>query len=94
MAGEGEIAEGEDLDRELAELLDTERFEPSTQFREQALLGDPSVAGVTLFDNFSSGQAWHYEHHAGDARLQVVKTKASRLHCQSGPRAALAAGSG
>src|SRR5207247_2997771 len=28
------------------------------------------------------------------ARLQVVKTKASRLHCQSGPRAALAAGSG
>ena len=27
-------------------------------------------------------------------RLQVVKTKASRLHCQSGPRAALAAGSG
>ena len=27
-------------------------------------------------------------------RLQVVKMKASRLQCQSGPRAALAAGSG
>jgi UDP-glucose 4-epimerase len=31
------------------------------------------VAGVTLYDNFSSGQEWHYAHHAQDARLKVVR---------------------
>ncbi len=31
------------------------------------------VAGVTLYDNFSSGQEWHYAHHAADARLKVVR---------------------
>jgi UDP-glucose 4-epimerase len=37
--------------------------------------GDASVgtAGVTLFDNFSSGREWHYAHHAGDVRLKVVR---------------------
>jgi acetyl-CoA synthetase len=34
---------GEDLDRELAGLLDVERFPPPEQFREQALLNDPAV---------------------------------------------------
>jgi acetyl-CoA synthetase len=37
------MAEGEQLDRELAELLDVERFEPPPEFRERALLKDPAV---------------------------------------------------
>jgi len=37
------------------------------------LLADRSVTAVTLFDNFSSGRDWHYRHHAGDARLRVVR---------------------
>ncbi len=38
-----------------------------------ALLGNKDVAGVTLYDNFTSGQEWHYAHHAKDARLNVVR---------------------
>lgn len=37
------------------------------------LLSDPSTERVTLYDNFSSGRAWHYEHHARNRRLQVVR---------------------
>jgi UDP-glucose 4-epimerase len=37
------------------------------------LLANPSVAAVTLFDNFSSGREWHYEAHQGDSRLRVVR---------------------
>jgi UDP-glucose 4-epimerase len=37
------------------------------------LLGDPSVAAVTLFDNFSSGREWHSEQHLGDRRLRMVR---------------------
>jgi UDP-glucose 4-epimerase len=37
------------------------------------LLGEGSAAGVTLFDNFSSGREWHYAHQAADARLRVVR---------------------
>ena len=37
------------------------------------LLGDPSTERVTLYDNFSSGREWHYAHHIGDTRLQVVR---------------------
>jgi UDP-glucose 4-epimerase len=36
------------------------------------LLGDPHNERVTIFDNFSSGQEWHYAQHAGDTRLRVV----------------------
>jgi UDP-glucose 4-epimerase len=36
------------------------------------LLADPATRQVTLFDNFSSGRAWHYEHHADDDRFHVV----------------------
>jgi UDP-glucose 4-epimerase len=36
------------------------------------LLGDRSVTGVTLYDNFSSGREWHYEQHLGDSRLRVI----------------------
>jgi UDP-glucose 4-epimerase len=37
------------------------------------LLGAGGAAGVTLYDNFSSGREWHYAHHAKDARLRVVR---------------------
>lgn len=42
-----------------------------------ALLTNPSTTGVTLYDNFSSGQEQHYAHHAGDVRLQVVRGEAN-----------------
>ena len=37
------------------------------------LLSDVSTVAVTLYDNFSSGQTWHYAHHAHDERLRVVR---------------------
>ena len=37
------------------------------------LLSDPAVSAVTLYDNFSSGREWHYEHHKGNGRLKVVR---------------------
>jgi acetyl-CoA synthetase len=43
MATESEMRDGEQLDRELADLLEVERFEPPPEFREQALLKDPAV---------------------------------------------------
>jgi acetyl-CoA synthetase len=46
--------EGEALDRELAELLEVETFEPSPEFREQALLSDPAVYEEAARDP----QAW------------------------------------
>ena len=42
-----------------------------------ALLASPQTRRITLFDNFSSGREWHYEHHAADPRLQVVHADAS-----------------
>ena len=36
------------------------------------LLTDPTISGVTLYDNFSSGRHWHYETHLNDPRLRVV----------------------
>ena len=37
------------------------------------LLRDPATERVTLYDNFSSGREWHYDHHADDSRLKVVR---------------------
>ncbi len=37
------------------------------------LLGEGGAACVTLYDNFSSGRAWHHAHHARDPRLRVVR---------------------
>src|SRR5271163_3223182 len=37
------------------------------------LLGDPNVAAVTLFDNFSSGREWHSEQHLDDRRLRAAR---------------------
>lgn len=38
-----------------------------------AFLSGTSVAAVTLYDNFSSGREWHFEHHRNDPRLIVVR---------------------
>ncbi len=37
------------------------------------LLSDDQAARVTIFDNFSSGREWHYEHHLKDPRFQVLR---------------------
>ena len=44
-----------------------------------SLLADPAVEAVTLYDNFSSGREWHYERHAGDSRLRVVRADAGDM---------------
>jgi UDP-glucose 4-epimerase len=44
------------------------------------LLGDPGVAEVRVFDNFSSGREWHLEHHRDDPRLSVRRGDAGDLH--------------
>src|SRR5262245_663224 len=36
------------------------------------LLDSDRVRQVTVFDNFTSGQAWHYEEHARDRRLKIA----------------------
>jgi UDP-glucose 4-epimerase len=38
-----------------------------------ALLSLPKTKKVTIYDNFSSGQVWHYQHHSKDTRLQVIR---------------------
>jgi acetyl-CoA synthetase len=43
MASEPQSATSEELERELAELLEVERFEPPSEFRHAALLKDPAV---------------------------------------------------
>jgi UDP-glucose 4-epimerase len=37
------------------------------------LLSDSEVEAVTVYDNFSSGREWHFEHHNGDPRLRVIR---------------------
>jgi UDP-glucose 4-epimerase len=37
------------------------------------LIKSPDVAGVTIYDNFSSGREWHVAQHADDPRFQVVR---------------------
>ncbi|HEX4186382.1 MAG TPA: acetate--CoA ligase [Solirubrobacteraceae bacterium] len=54
MSARSEEAEGEQLDRELAGLLDVETFEPSPQFRASARLSDPAVYEQAARDP----QAW------------------------------------
>jgi acetyl-CoA synthetase len=57
MSLRGETTAGEELDRELASLLEVERFEPTAEFRETALLDDPSVYERAARDP----QAWWAE---------------------------------
>ncbi len=55
MSGDSDGASvGEELDAELAALLDVERFEPPAEFREHALLSDPAVYEQAAADP----QAW------------------------------------
>jgi UDP-glucose 4-epimerase len=45
-----------------------------SHFTDHLLAQDgAAAAGVTLYDNFSSGRAWHYAHHEADARLRIVR---------------------
>jgi acetyl-CoA synthetase len=57
MATKSDLSVGEALDRELASLLEVERFEPPAEFREKALLNDPSVYDRAARDP----QAWWAE---------------------------------
>jgi UDP-glucose 4-epimerase len=43
------------------------------------LLADPRTTRLTIYDNFSSGQEWHYADHAGDPRLNVIRAEANDL---------------
>jgi acetyl-CoA synthetase len=54
MSSEPDSVAGEELDEELASLLDVEKFEPPAAFREQALLKDPVVYAQAAADP----QAW------------------------------------
>ncbi len=38
-----------------------------------ALLANPAVTAVTIFDNFSSGREWHYQRHSGNPALKIVR---------------------
>lgn len=38
-----------------------------------ALLADEKTVRVVIYDNFSSGRDWHFEHHLNDKRLTVVR---------------------
>lgn len=54
-----------------------------------ALLKIHSVEKVTVYDNFSNGKEWHYQHHLRDSRLSIIRgeiadadhlTQAMRTH--------------
>jgi len=45
-------------------------------FCDRLLAPDSGVAGVTVYDNFTSGREWHLAHHARDARLRIVRGNA------------------
>jgi UDP-glucose 4-epimerase len=51
------------------------------------LLSEPDTETVTLYDNFSSGREWHFEHHAGDERLAVVRGDVKDLDALTGAMA-------
>lgn len=43
------------------------------------LLSTYEAGSVTIYDNFSSGREWHYEAHAADSRLQVIRGELGNL---------------
>lgn len=51
------------------------------------LLADFAVAQVTIFDNFSSGREWHFERHARDPRLRIVRADVGDLDRLAGAMA-------
>ncbi len=54
MATEPKLTSGEELDEQLAQLLDVESFEPPAHFKEHALLSDPAIYAQAAADP----QAW------------------------------------
>jgi UDP-glucose 4-epimerase len=42
------------------------------------------VGAVTIYDNFSSGREWHYEHHRRDSRFSVVRADVKDLEHLTG----------
>src|SRR5580704_13012602 len=44
-----------------------------------ALLSNPNIARVTLYDNLSSGREWHYEQHLRDSRFRVARGDVAHL---------------
>lgn len=48
-----------------------------------ALLSAPEQNEVTIFDNFLSGRIWHYEHHAGNPRFNVIRADVGNLSALS-----------
>src|SRR5437879_3632481 len=45
-----------------------------------ALLEQNTVQKVTVYDNFSTGKAWHFQHHLHDKRLSIVRGEISATH--------------
>ena len=43
------------------------------------LLANEKTESVTLYDNFTSGREWHFEHHLKDQRLKVVNAEVRDL---------------
>lgn len=44
-----------------------------------ALLKQPEINKVTVYDNFSSGREWHLQHHSNNSRLSVIKNDVKNL---------------
>ena len=44
-----------------------------------ALLSQPHIQQVTIYDNFSTGKTWHYQHHTYDPRLTIVNSDAKDI---------------
>lgn len=42
-----------------------------------SLLAEVNTKKVVIYDNFSSGRQWHYEHHNSDHRLSVIQGEIS-----------------
>lgn len=38
-----------------------------------ALLSNPLIQQVTVYDNLSSGKPWHYQHHLSDSRFNFIR---------------------
>jgi UDP-glucose 4-epimerase len=45
-----------------------------------ALLASPDCERVTIYDNFSAGREWHYQHHLGNPRLTVIRADVEDLN--------------
>lgn len=43
------------------------------------LLSEKETERLTIYDNFSSGREWHYQHHVSDKRFQVIRGDVKNL---------------